>query len=41
LIDLAEVVQANTSPILPILQSIGITPLRRPDPETYSNCVAF
>ena len=41
LIDVDEVIQANTSPILPILHSVGIIPLSRPSPEVYSNILEF
>ena len=41
LIDVDEVIQANTSPILPILHSIGVVPISRPSPEVYSNVCNF
>ena len=41
IVSVNEVVQANVAPILPLLNAVGVTPIFRPDPETYSNVCSF
>jgi hypothetical protein len=41
LVDVESVVQANVTPVFPIFESLGMKMLRLPQPETYSNIVAF
>ena len=41
LIDKDSVLQANTSVIHPILESVGVRVIKLPAPEMYSNCIRF
>ena len=41
LIDKDSVLQANTSVIHPILESVGVRVIKLPAPETYSNVIKF
>ena len=41
LIDKDSVLAANTSVVHPILESVGIRVIERPEPAVYSNCIRF
>jgi DNA polymerase elongation subunit (family B) len=41
LIDIETVVQSNIAPVLPILTSLDIIPIRLPNPEVYSTMIQF